>query len=173
MVMPLYAMKWGPRPAIAGGVDGSTGVLFSANRGGPGVVLEVGVTPCSDCAGASRAGVPSGVAWLGTVQLGVRGVEARRSRRSSGPPGLCDESVRPSAGPWSQPMSGPGGPVDPAVQQQPEAIVVKAFEAVTDSADLLDEQVHRFGGPGRSTGGVMGQDLRSPRGQGLGQGADL
>ena len=45
---------------------------------GWGVVLEVGVTLCADCADASRAGIPCGVAWLGAVQLGVRGVEARR-----------------------------------------------------------------------------------------------
>jgi len=78
----------------------------------------VGVTPCADWAGASRAGVPSGVAWLGAVQLGVRGVEARRSRRSFSPPGSCHELV--GATPTrvgSQSVAGPGGPVDSAVQQ--------------------------------------------------------
>ena len=61
------------------------GPLFS-RRGGPGVVLEGGVTPCPDWLGGSRTGVPSGVVWLAAGQVGVRGVEARRSRRSFGPP---------------------------------------------------------------------------------------
>jgi hypothetical protein len=113
-------------------------LLFAANRGGPEVVLEVGVTPCSDCTGASRAGVPSGVAWLGAVQLGVRGVEARRSRRSFGPPGSCHELGWLSARMWSEPDGGSGGPVHSAVQEEPQAIVPERFESVADSAEFLD-----------------------------------
>jgi len=36
-------------------------------------------------------------------------------------------------------------PVDAAVQQQPEAVVVEVAEAVAGSLDLLDQQVHHLG----------------------------
>ena len=70
-------------------------------------------------------------------------------------------------------VAGLGGPVDAAVQDQSQPVVVEAFEVVADSADVLDDQVHGFGGTGRGAGGVMGQDLWSSRGQRLGQGADF
>src|ERR1700730_13525908 len=56
--------------------------------GGPGVVVEGRGTPHADWLGGSRIGVPSGVVWLLAGQSGVWGVEARRSTRSSGPPGF-------------------------------------------------------------------------------------
>jgi hypothetical protein len=38
-------------------------------------------------------------------------------------------------------------PVDAAVQEQPEPVVVEVSESVSNAFDLLDEQVDGFGGP--------------------------
>jgi hypothetical protein len=51
-------------------------------------------------------GSPAGVVWLGSVQWGCGGVEARRSRRSSGPPGSGNQLVWAAARMRSQPTLG-------------------------------------------------------------------
>jgi hypothetical protein len=43
-----------------------------------------------------------------------------------------------------------------AVQEESEPVVVEVTEAVPDSFDLLDQQVHRFGG---SVGDAVGVEV--------------
>ncbi len=64
-------------------------------------------------------------------------------------------------------------PCNPTAQKEPEPIVVEVAESMADSADLLDEQVHGLGGSVRQPGGVVGEHLVLPGGDGLGQPAHL
>src|SRR4051812_28479500 len=63
----------------------------------------------------------------------------------------------------------PSLPFYAAAQQEPESIVVEVAIAVTDAADLLDEQVDRLGRPVRQLRGVVGEDLVLPGADGGGQ----
>ena len=64
-------------------------------------------------------------------------------------------------------------PFDAAVEQKPEPIVLEVAEAVADPLDLLDEQVHGFGGPVGQAGAVPTEDLVFPTPHRRGEAAEF
>jgi hypothetical protein len=72
-----------------------------------------------------------------------------------------------------QPVCATASPFDAAVQQESEPIVLEVAEAVPDALDLLDQQVHGFGGSVGQAGAVPAEDLVLPPPDGGGEAAEL
>ena len=59
------------------------------------------------------------------------------------------------------------------MEKEAQPVVLEVAETVTDSLDLLHEQVHGFGGAVGESGGVPGEDLGLPSADGAGEALEL
>src|SRR3954466_14917091 len=97
----------------------------------------------------------------------------RRSRRSVGD----GRNLALRGEGWlaaSDSAGGDGSPCDAAAEEESASVVGEVAVAVTESSDLLDEQVDGFGrSVAGAAGGVEGEDLVTPPVDGVGEAGEF